>query len=49
MTTYDVAFVGTGADPESPDASGFAMAYHHAAAYEGDVVCRHGFPSAAVG
>ena len=34
MTTYDVAFVGTGADPESPDASGFAMAYHHAAAYE---------------
>ncbi|MFB6206029.1 MAG: Gfo/Idh/MocA family protein [Haloglomus sp.] len=31
---YDVAFVGTGADPEDPDTSGFAMAYHHADAYE---------------
>jgi predicted dehydrogenase len=34
MTTHSVAFVGTGADPESPDASGFAMAYHHAAAFD---------------
>ena len=32
--TYDVAFIGTGADPENPDFSGFAMAYHHAEAYE---------------
>ena len=34
MTTHSVAFVGTGADPESPDASGFAMAYHHADAFD---------------
>jgi len=34
MTTHSVAFVGTGADPESPDASGYAMAYHHAAAFD---------------
>lgn len=34
MTNYDVAFVGTGADPDDPDVSGFAMAYHHADAYE---------------
>ena len=32
--TYDVAFIGTGANPEDPDFSGFAMAYHHAEAYE---------------
>lgn len=29
-----VAFIGTGEDPEDPDVSGFAMAYHHAKAYE---------------
>ena len=39
MTTHSVAFVGTGADPESPDASGFAMAYHHAAAFEAVESC----------
>jgi predicted dehydrogenase len=31
--TYKVAIVGTGADPNSPDAEGFAMAYRHAGAY----------------
>jgi UDP-N-acetylglucosamine 3-dehydrogenase len=31
---HDVAFIGTGADPDDPDFSGFAMAYHHAEAYE---------------
>ena len=30
---YDIAFVGTGPDPEDPDVSGYAMAYHHANAY----------------
>jgi predicted dehydrogenase len=34
MAGHDVAFVGTGADPDDPDMSGFAMAYHHAEAYE---------------
>jgi len=29
-----VAFVGTGADPDSPDREGFAMAYRHAAGYQ---------------
>ena len=31
---HDVAFIGTGDDPDDPDMSGFAMAYHHARAYE---------------
>lgn len=34
MSRYEIAFVGTGADPDEPDASGFAMAYHHAEAYQ---------------
>ena len=34
MTTYDVAFIGTGANPEEPSADGFAMAYQYATAYE---------------
>ena len=34
MTDYDVAFVGTGANPENPSGEGFAMAYSHADAYE---------------
>jgi len=40
MTTYDVAFIGTGADPENPSVDGFAMAYRHAAAYEQLDNCR---------
>jgi len=31
--THRVGFVGTGADPENPSATGFAMAYAHADAY----------------
>ncbi len=31
---YDVTFIGTGADPDNPDVSGYAMAYHHANAYD---------------
>ncbi len=37
--SYRVAFVGTGADPENADMDGFAMAYHHAFAYEGIEDC----------
>jgi predicted dehydrogenase len=37
--THQVAFVGTGADPDDPDMDGFAMAYHHAFAYEGIESC----------
>jgi len=40
MTDLDVAVVGTGADPDDPDFSGFAMAYHHADAYEALDACR---------
>jgi len=29
-----VALIGTGSNPDDPDASGYAMAYHHANAYE---------------
>jgi predicted dehydrogenase len=32
--SYDVAVVGTGADPDDPDGDGYAMAYHHANGYE---------------
>lgn len=32
-TDHRIGFIGTGANPESPDASGFAMAYRHAEAY----------------
>jgi len=38
--TYDVAFIGTGPDPEDPSVDGFAMAYQHAAAYEKLGNCR---------
>lgn len=38
--TYDVAFIGTGPDPEDPSVDGFAMAYQHAAAYEKLENCR---------
>jgi predicted dehydrogenase len=31
---YRVAIIGTGADPEDRDSSGYAMAYRHAPAYE---------------
>jgi predicted dehydrogenase len=33
MPDYSIAFVGTGQPPESPDATGFAMAYKHAESY----------------
>ncbi len=32
--TYDVAIVGTGADPETRNREGYAMAYRHAGGYE---------------
>ncbi|WP_242695534.1 Gfo/Idh/MocA family protein [Halomontanus rarus] len=31
---HDVALIGTGSDPDDPDFSGFAMAYHHAEVYQ---------------
>lgn len=34
MKRYDVAFIGTGANPETQDNEGFSMAYRHASAYE---------------
>lgn len=34
MTNVDIAFIGTGADPETQDNEGFAMAYRHGAAYD---------------
>jgi predicted dehydrogenase len=40
MTVYDVAFIGTGADPDEPSTDGFAMAYQHAAVYEKLENCR---------
>ncbi|SFK70907.1 Predicted dehydrogenase [Halogranum rubrum] len=38
--TYTVAIVGTGANPDNPNADGFAMAYRHARAYERLDNCR---------
>jgi len=32
--TYSVAVIGTGANPEDPDETGFAMAYQHADGYQ---------------
>ena len=32
--TYTVAVIGTGTEPDDPGRDGYAMAYHHAAAYE---------------
>jgi len=40
MSEFDVAFVGTGADPDEPSVDGFAMAYRHAAAYRELDNCR---------
>ena len=37
---FDVAFIGTGATPDDPDRTGFAMAYRHAAGYERLDDCR---------
>lgn len=34
MQELDVAFIGTGADPETQDNEGFAMAYRHGSAYD---------------
>jgi len=33
MTDHRIGFIGTGADPDNPSATGFAMAYAHADAY----------------
>ena len=37
--SHEAAVIGTGAEPDDPDGDGYAMAYHHASAYEksGDV------------
>jgi hypothetical protein len=32
--SYEVAVVGTGADPDDPGGDGYAVAYHRASAYE---------------
>ncbi|MDZ5812723.1 Gfo/Idh/MocA family oxidoreductase [Halorubrum sp. AD140] len=40
MAEFDVAFIGTGANPDEPSVDGFAMAYRHAAAYEKLDDCR---------
>ena len=40
MTDYDVAFVGTGSNPDEPSVDGFAMAYRHATAYDDLDNCR---------
>jgi len=40
MTTFDIAFIGTGANPDEPSVDGFAMAYRHAEAYEQLDNCR---------
>lgn len=38
--TYTVAVIGTGTEPDDPGRDGYAMAYHHAAAYEKVDDCR---------
>lgn len=40
MSEVDVAFIGTGADPDNPSVDGFAMAYKHAEAYRKLDDCR---------
>ncbi len=40
MSDHDVAFVGTGANPDEPSVDGFAMAYRHAQAYDRLPECR---------
>jgi len=32
--SYEVAVIGTGAEPDDPGGDGYAMAYHHASGYE---------------
>jgi len=39
MSEFDVAFIGTGANPDEPSVEGFAMAYQHAAAYSDPEQC----------
>ena len=36
---YRVAVIGTGTEPDDPDGDGYAMAYHHATAYENHEEC----------
>jgi predicted dehydrogenase len=38
--TYDIGFIGTGANPDDPDQDGFAMAYRHAIGYQALDNCR---------
>lgn len=37
--SYRVAVIGTGTEPDDPDEDGYAMAYHHATAYENHAEC----------
>ncbi len=37
--SYRVAVIGTGTEPDAPDGDGYAMAYHHATAYESHPEC----------
>ncbi|MFU8868943.1 Gfo/Idh/MocA family protein [Natronococcus sp.] len=40
MSDYDIAFIGTGPEPDNPVwGESAAMAYHHASAYDGDERC----------
>ena len=39
MSTYTVAVIGTGPDPNNPTVQGFAMGYRHAEAYENEDRC----------
>jgi len=39
-SSFDIAFIGTGADPDKPSVEGFAMAYQHAEAYADLDNCR---------
>lgn len=34
MANFDIAFIGTGADPETQDNTGYSMAYRHGSAYD---------------
>ena len=37
--SHRVAVIGTGTEPDDPDENGYAMAYHHATAYENHPEC----------
>ena len=39
MTTYTVAVIGAGPDPENPSVDGYAMGYRHAEGFENDDRC----------